>query len=63
MEKFGHLDLSFGSLGTGLVTTNFGGNDSANSIAIAPRGKIIVAGYADNVNSNNIITINDENII
>jgi uncharacterized delta-60 repeat protein len=43
----GILDASFGSLGNGLVITDFGGNslDVARSVAINPNGKIIVAGY------------------
>jgi uncharacterized delta-60 repeat protein len=46
----GSLDASFGTLGTGLVITDFGGNiiDQANSVAINPNnGKIIVAGFTN----------------
>ena len=47
----GSLDASFGTLGNGKVITNFGATDEANSLAINPDGKIIVAGYT-NVISN-----------
>jgi uncharacterized delta-60 repeat protein len=48
--SFGHLDASFGSLGNGLVITNFSGYTFASSIAIAPSGKIIVSGITGNGN-------------
>lgn len=45
----GAPDTTFGTDGTGLVTTNFGGAtdtvDGASSIALEPGGKIVVAGY------------------
>ena len=44
----GTLDLTFN--GTGKVTTNFAGNfeDFGRSVALAPDGKIVVAGWARN---------------
>ncbi|MDO9104929.1 MAG: DUF4347 domain-containing protein [Methylovulum sp.] len=41
----GDLDSSFNNNGT-IVTTDFGPDDSANSIAIQSNGKILVAGYS-----------------
>lgn len=38
----GTLDTSFG--GTGMVTTDFTGDDRANGVALQPDGKIVVAG-------------------
>jgi uncharacterized delta-60 repeat protein len=40
----GSLDLSFGGSGTGTRSFNFGGNASPRAIALAPDGKIVVAG-------------------
>jgi uncharacterized delta-60 repeat protein len=46
----GSLDTSFGT--GGKVTTAIGtNNDSANTIAIQSDGKIVAAGYSDNVNN------------
>jgi uncharacterized delta-60 repeat protein len=46
----GSLDTSFGT--GGKVTTEIGtNNDSANTIAIQSDGKIVAAGYSDNVNN------------
>ena len=57
MEKFGDLDLSFGT--NGKVITNFGGYDYANSVAIAPTsGKIIVAGIAYDANWSPVFAFN-----
>ncbi|HYH50024.1 MAG TPA: Ig-like domain-containing protein [Acidimicrobiia bacterium] len=39
----GDLDPTFG--GDGIVTTDFGGYDSAAALAIQPDGKLVVAGY------------------
>ena len=52
--QFGHLDLSFGTLGSGLVVTDFDTkNDYARSVAInQSNGDIIVAGYTYNENNN-----------
>src|SRR4051794_20420450 len=46
----GTLDTSFGGNGTGTTTADFGGNrgDFANTVAIQPDGKIVVAGRRDN---------------
>jgi uncharacterized delta-60 repeat protein len=41
----GSLDTTFGTNGT--VTTNVGGSDQANAVAIQPDGKIIAAGSAN----------------
>ncbi len=41
----GTLDTTFGT--GGMVTTDFGGNDHGNSVAIQSDGKIVVAGAAD----------------
>ena len=40
----GSLDNTFGS--NGIVTTEFGSDDSGNSVAIQPDGKIVVAGFS-----------------
>jgi uncharacterized delta-60 repeat protein len=42
----GVLDSTFGS-GTGKVLANFGGLDTASSMALQPDGKIVVAGYTN----------------
>lgn len=42
----GVLDTSFGGSGTGKVTTDFGGNDIIQSLAIQSDGKFVVAGYS-----------------
>ena len=42
----GELDPAFG--GDGRVTTNFGGDDGGNAVAIQSDGKIVVAGHAYN---------------
>lgn len=39
----GDLDPTFGG-GDGMVTTDFGGTDSARAVAVQPIGKIVVAG-------------------
>ncbi len=46
----GTLDTSFGSAGSGKVTTNFGGtnNDVAHAVALQSDGKIVAAGYTHN---------------
>ena len=45
----GSLDTSFGTGGTGTVTTPIGtSNDHANAVAIQPDGKIVAAGVSDN---------------
>lgn len=41
-DSKGRLDKKFGK--NGLVTTDFGGDDSASALAIQPDGKIVVAG-------------------
>ena len=43
----GTLDTSFGSTGK-VITPIAGGNDVANSVALQPDGKIVVAGYCSN---------------
>ena len=44
----GLLDTSFGSAGTGAVTTDFSTHDDvANALALQPDGKILAAGAAD----------------
>jgi uncharacterized delta-60 repeat protein/LPXTG-motif cell wall-anchored protein len=48
----GTLDTSFDGVtgtGNGIVTTNLGGNDYGNSVAIQPDGKILVTGRTDNL--------------
>ena len=45
-NRDGSLDTSFD--GDGKLTTNFGGNDYAQSVAVQTDGKIVVAGYTDN---------------
>ena len=42
----GSLDATFGN--TGIVSTDFGGNDAANAIAIQSDGKIVVSGTGNN---------------
>ncbi len=42
----GTLDLSFGSLGRVITAANGSGDDITTSIALAPDGKIVVAGYS-----------------
>jgi len=44
-EKDGSLDKSFGG-GDGLVTTDFGGNESAHAVVVQPNGAIVAAGSA-----------------
>ena len=43
----GTLDASFGG-GDGIVITDLGGNDQAQSVILQPDGKIVVAGYSSN---------------
>ena len=45
----GEIDTTCGGSGTGILTTSFsaGSQDSARSIAIAPDGKLILAGYSE----------------
>ena len=47
----GTLDTSFGSTGK-VITPIAGGNDVANSVALQPDGKIVVAGYCSNGTNN-----------
>jgi uncharacterized delta-60 repeat protein len=43
-DYFGNLVSGFGPSGTGIVTTDFGGNDLASSVALLPDGRIVVVG-------------------
>ena len=47
----GDLDPTFGS--GGKVTTDFGGVDQANALALQPDGKIVVAGFSDAAGNRN----------
>jgi uncharacterized delta-60 repeat protein len=47
-QSNGVLDTTFG--GGGKVTTDFGGQDVAQAVALQPDGKIVVAGWADGSN-------------
>lgn len=49
----GSLDTSFD--GDGLVTTDFGWDDSANSVTVQSNGKILVAGYGRPYNSSDYV--------
>jgi uncharacterized delta-60 repeat protein len=44
-DKDGSLDSGFGG-GDGKVTTDFGGEDAANAVAVLPNGKVVAAGVA-----------------
>lgn len=44
LNQDGSLDLSFGGSGTGTRLFDFGGNASPRALALAPDGKIVVAG-------------------
>lgn len=47
-NRDGTLDQTFGTAGTGVVTTPIGiGNDAATGVILQPDGKIIIAGGAD----------------
>ena len=48
----GSLDASFGPGGTGMVTTDIGGNDHAGGVAIAADGSIVVVGSLGNLSNN-----------
>ncbi|MEW6445262.1 MAG: delta-60 repeat domain-containing protein [Pseudomonadota bacterium] len=47
-NRNGSLDQTFGTAGTGIVTTPIGaGNDYATGVTLQPDGKIVIAGGAD----------------
>lgn len=54
----GRLDASFG--GTGKVTTDLGGNDSARSVAVRADGRIVVAGATFNLAGSRIAVVRYE---
>jgi uncharacterized delta-60 repeat protein len=52
LNRDGSLDLGFGGSGTGTKSFDFGGNATANALALAPDGKIVVAGSFKQSSSN-----------
>jgi uncharacterized delta-60 repeat protein len=55
----GSLDTSWGSAGTGMVTTAIGGVDSdyANVMALQPDGKVFLAGHCRNATTDNFCAV------
>src|SRR5262249_472310 len=51
----GSLDTSFG--GGGFVTTNFGGNDQAEGVALSPDGRIVVTGGGVTTSNSTMYTV------
>src|SRR5262249_49922947 len=51
----GSLDTSFG--GGGFVTTNFGGNDQAEGVALSPDGRIVVIGGGVTTSNSTMYTV------
>src|SRR5262249_31124309 len=43
----GTLDTTFGSNHNGMVTTDFGGTDKAQSVVLQPDGKVLVGGWTE----------------
>ena len=51
----GSLDATFG--GTGIVTTDLGGNESGSDLVIQPNGRIIVVGKTDASHSSDVLLL------
>jgi uncharacterized delta-60 repeat protein len=55
----GTLDSSWGSAGTGIVTTSLGSasNDFAHAMALQPDGKVLLAGRCSNIGNDNFCAL------
>lgn len=54
----GSLDTSFGTSGTGIVTTDIGSDsDHGSDVAVDSNGKIVVAGYTNASGTNSVFAV------